>query len=159
MMMGPIRFGDLERIAFFDNLTGGELDHVYRLLARRSYGKGDLIFQEGDPGDELFFLLSGIVRLEKRSQKGRRRTLGTLTRRSMFGDMAMVDGSCRSAAARAMSDVEVATLHRNDMAHLLESHPRTAARILMNLLRLVSLRLRKASADLVDAWSESGLEE
>jgi CRP-like cAMP-binding protein len=151
--MNSLSPSDFEQIRFFDCLEGRELAYVQRLLKVHSFEAGHIIFEEGDPGDRLYFILSGTVRIEKTSREGKSRVIKILRRRSMFGDMAIFDNSCRSATAVAESDVILASLHRDQFDEIMEARPRAGVKIIRALVRVMSLRLRMSDAELVDAWA------
>lgn len=72
-----------------------------RILNRRTFRAGDLIFSEGDPGNQAFILQSGRVRILRAVEGGRRGTLGFIEPGGIFGEMALVDRSVRMASAVA----------------------------------------------------------
>lgn len=152
-MMHSLSQGDIDQIRFLDCLEGSEIAFVHRLLKAHSFTEGQAIFSEGEPGDRLFFILSGVVRIEKSAQGGKGRTITILERRAMFGDMALLDGSFRSATAIAESDVLLASLHRDQFDELMDERPRTALKLMKALMRVMSQRLRLSAAELVDAWA------
>ena len=77
-----------------------------RILDRRTYERGRPIFKEGDPGDAAFMLETGQVAIIKKLEEGNKR-LATLRSGSIFGEMAIIDGSPRMASAVPISSVTV----------------------------------------------------
>ncbi|MEW6277146.1 MAG: Crp/Fnr family transcriptional regulator [Candidatus Eremiobacterota bacterium] len=105
------------------------------------------VFLQGDPGDEMFLLLDGSVRIVSESPSGREVTLAVLGEGSFFGDMALLDGEPRSASAYALEPCLSLALHRNDFNVFLDRTPRAARA----LLAFLSLRLRQANSRIHDA--------
>lgn len=110
-------------------------------LRHRRVHASDVIFAQGTKGDELFLLLSGTVRIVSALAKGREVTLAVLTAGDFFGDMSLLDGESRSAAAYAVEDCELLSLLRSDFFKAMDGSPESIRR----LLALLSGRLRKAN--------------
>jgi len=68
----------------------------------RNYTSGDIVFQQGDPGDEAYIVEKGIIEITKESGHGSALMLATIKRGKMFGEMALIDASPRMATARAV---------------------------------------------------------
>jgi CRP/FNR family transcriptional regulator, cyclic AMP receptor protein len=102
-------------------------------VSTRDYGKGDTIFREGDRGDEFFVLVRGNVEITS----GNRR-LETLGQNSIFGEMALIDNSPRSATVVALTDVTVAPIKENQFLFLVRHTPFFALRV----MRVLANRLR-----------------
>lgn len=145
---------DFNQIPFFDDLKGMEFDIVAKMLEAEAYGKGTPIFYEGDPGHSMYFIQEGQVNIAKAAEDGTVKILTIVNPRSILGEMALIDGSTRSASAIARSDVKLVVLSSKNFERLVDLYPRVAVKILLKLLRIVSMRLRKTSADLVDSLQE-----
>ncbi len=100
----------------------------------REFGKGDLIFQEGEHGDEFFVVVRGEVEI----RSGNRR-LETLGQNSIFGEMALIDDSPRSATVVALTDCTVAPIREKQFFFLVRRTPFFALRV----MRVLAMRLRK----------------
>ncbi len=99
----------------------------------------DVIFEDGEPGDCLYLIVEGTVRISKAGRGGNQETLGFIQPGNFFGEMALIDGQPRSAKASA---AEAAVLGRIDsaaFARILENAPRG---LHMNFLRSVVERMR-----------------
>ena len=100
----------------------------------RSFVRGDTIFEEGDHGEEFFVVVSGKVEI----RSGGRR-LETLGPKGIFGEMALIDESPRSATVIALTDVTVAPIEEMQFLFLVKHMPTFALkvmRVLANRLRL-----------------------
>ncbi len=127
---------------------------------------GELVFRQGEPGDRFYIVLAGSVRVLRELDGGARTTLGTLSEGSHFGEVALLGGGPRSATVQAASDVELASLSRDEFeailaplpafrAHLVRWLP---AREILNFVRLSSDLGRAARAADVVALVEARVE-
>jgi CRP/FNR family transcriptional regulator, cyclic AMP receptor protein len=118
-------------------MSNDEVD--FSLLLRpevptRNFATGDTIFREGEPGDEFFVVVRGKV--EIRSGDRRLETLGP---KGIFGEMALIDDSPRSATVVALSDVTVAPIKEKQFLFLVKHMPTFALKV----MRVLAKRLRR----------------
>ena len=99
----------------------------------RDFAKGQTIFREGDRGDEFFVVVRGEVEIRSGN-----RHLETLGQNSIFGEMALIDDSPRSATVVAATDVTVAPIKEKQFLFLVRHTPFFALRV----VRVLALRLR-----------------
>jgi CRP/FNR family transcriptional regulator, cyclic AMP receptor protein len=102
----------------------------------RKFKAGETIFEEGDPATEVFVIQSGQVGI----QTGDRR-LDTLDANSIFGEMALIDPSPRSASAVAVTDVILVPITEKQFLYLVSQTPFFA----LNVMRALARRLRAAN--------------
>lgn len=109
------------------------LDHVqsYRVA------KGGVIFRIGDPGTFMAFIVSGSIRAFRGEH-----TIAMLTGGNSFGEMSLVDDEPRSASIEALTESDILVLTTLDFNALLQSHPDIASRILVQVSRVLSQRVR-----------------
>lgn len=118
-------------------------DHYLELRA------GDPVFREGDPGNELYVLSRGRVRVWTRDGQGRQVVLNEIGPGDFFGEMAVVRGASRSASATAVEDSTLLVYGGRDLKRLIEKHPGVAFRIIKVLAERVAVmtdELRAAGA-------------
>ncbi len=99
----------------------------------RTYSAGDVIFRQGDKAEELFVVQSGTVEIRLGN-----RLLDTLPERSIFGEMALIDGAPRSATAIAATDVKLVPVGEKQFLFLVSRTPYFA----LNVMRALARRLR-----------------
>jgi len=128
-------------VPLFADLEDADLESLIAVATRRKFPKDSVIFFEHDPGDSLFMILSGRVKVTILSDDGREIILSVLGEKDFFGEMSLLDNEPRSATAIAMEDTEVVILHQREFLSIVEKRPR----ILVLLLAVVSSRLRKAN--------------
>jgi lysophospholipid hydrolase len=102
--------------------------------------RGTVLFEEGDPGDRAYILVSGRLQASVRDAAGRDRVVGEIARGEVVGEMALFTGEPRSARVRALRDSELVSLDRPAFERLIAGRPQT----LLGLTRLVVQRLRRA---------------
>src|SRR5690606_2776897 len=101
-------------IPFFRDIDEALLTQLVPYMREESYKKGSIIFHEGDEGNQIFFIRSGMVSIYT-SNKAKRITLAYLTKGEYFGEMALMQpGLTRSATAETLTAVKAYSLHRAD---------------------------------------------
>ena len=108
--------------------------------------EGEVIFREGDPGDLLYLVGEGSVRISKSGRGGEQETLGVIQPGNFFGEMALLDGQPRSAMATAVGNTLLGTVDEPTFQHILELAP---SRLHMNFLRFVTERLRSVNSHFI----------
>jgi CRP/FNR family cyclic AMP-dependent transcriptional regulator len=121
----------LRAVPLFSHLRDEELGRVSKVSRRRNYPKNSVILFEDDPGDALYVVVSGQVKVVLIGEDGREVILSTLKDSEFFGEMALIDDQPRSAHV---------ILRRDDFHQCLEATPRIA----LGLLQGLSKRLRQA---------------
>jgi len=134
----------LERLAFAAGLDGGEIEALRRSLRRKELDPGETLFREGEPGEHLYLLARGAVSISI-GGGGRTSRIVTFAPGSIFGEAAMLDGGLRSATAVVAEDAVVYSLSRSGLERLLSIHPTLANKLLLNLGRHLSGRLRQTT--------------
>ena len=125
---------------FLDALDAGQADALRALGRVRSYPVGAALFNERAPGDAVFVLMAGRVKLSCVTEAGREAVLGIREPGELIGEMSAIDDAPRSATATALERVEVLTVGREAFVSFLERTPGVA----LVLLRIIAPRLRDA---------------
>jgi CRP/FNR family cyclic AMP-dependent transcriptional regulator len=113
----------------------------------RRYASGQIICHQGDPGDRLYIVVDGLVKVVFTSERGDEMVLNTLGNAEAFGELALLDGSPRSASIVAVEPTHVFMLPRTRLLGLMRQHPGLADEFLRMLGRLVR-RLTEQAGDL-----------
>ncbi|MCL5982564.1 MAG: Crp/Fnr family transcriptional regulator [Firmicutes bacterium] len=130
----------LKKIPLFDGLADEELSMIAALTVEKVYRKNALIFLEDDPGEGLFIIQQGRVKISKNSADGREQILHILKDGDVFAEVVLFDQGVYPATAEAVEDTRVWLLRNEDMERLLQKQPKLAVK----LLRLMSRRLRQS---------------
>ncbi len=125
---------------YFSNLEGDELDRLQKIILKRSYKKGEVIFFEEEEGEGLFLLQSGKVKLTKMVKNGEEQILTILKSGEIFAEVVLFDKRSYPATAIAIEDTELGLIRRDDMKSLIKEYPTIA----LKMMGLMSKRLRRA---------------
>jgi CRP-like cAMP-binding protein/tetratricopeptide (TPR) repeat protein len=145
-MAEATRVSDTQKMALFQEqgLSASELQLLTTFSQEERFRQGEAIFREGDPGDRLYIVLDGQVRISKFIPGVGEEALAILGRGEFFGEMALVDGAPRSADAIAHSETAIVlAIDQRVLADILSRDPESALRFLRILGRILSRRLRE----------------
>ena len=131
----------LVTVPIFSNLEPEDLVPLAGKLRRRRYQKGEVIFHQDDPADRMHIIVEGTIRISITSDDGREKDLAVLQPGECFGEMAMLDGSNRSATATAVDPAQTLALYREDFMEFLKEHPEVVAQT----TSLLTSRLRSVN--------------
>ncbi len=131
------QIGFMQELFLFRDMDEQELMGINRIVHRHLVDAGTPIIREGDPGHSFYLVLSGAAAV---STKGTR--LVTLTAGDHFGEMALLDDPPRSADVTAETDMILMSIRREDFDGLLRQDPVMGNKVLVNLLRFMSRRVR-----------------
>ena len=125
----------------FADLGSDELQRISGLCHTEHLGLGEMLFHKGDPGDALFAVRRGQIRVETGASDGSRLTLNLMGPGEVFGEVAVLDGQSRTADATAGEPTELFVLRREDFLSHLEREPKVAVKI----IQLLCQRIRRQS--------------
>jgi CRP/FNR family transcriptional regulator, cyclic AMP receptor protein len=131
----------LRQHPIFRELEADALDQLCRYAKQVTLKRGATIFSKGDPGNSLYAVISGTVKISISSPEGRNAILNLIGPGGVFGDMAVLDGQARSADAIANTNCEIYVIDRRDFLPFMRSQPALA----MKLIELLCARLRRTS--------------
>jgi uncharacterized membrane protein len=134
----PVELSLLTDVQIFQLLDDAERATLAALFEQRTYSVGETIFHEGEPGDEIFLVTEGRVQLFITSDTGEKIIFGENVRGDVFGEISLLDGGPRTAAAVALERTTVLTLDRDKLLELVQRHPHVA----IDLLTVMGRRLR-----------------
>jgi len=119
MLVGRPVIDALGAIPFFAGLDHDALERLAGSMRSRRFRRGEVIFHLGDPGDALFVIVSGDVKISLPSETGEEAILATIGRGAVFGELALLDGAPRSASATALTATETVVLPRERFRELI----------------------------------------
>jgi MFS superfamily sulfate permease-like transporter len=144
-----------ERLALAAGLNEDERASLRRSLRRAELNADEVLFREGEPGDKLYLLARGAVSILVQDG-GQQRRIVTFAPGSLFGEAAMLDGAPRSATATAVEDTVVYSLSRRALDALARSDGGLSTKLLVNLGRHLSARLRQTTDTLREQVDSRG---
>jgi CRP-like cAMP-binding protein len=128
----------VERNRLFRGLAPATLDRIAGLAIRRVYAMGETIFEQSDPGDGLYGVVTGRVRISASSSDGKELFLNIMEPGDTFGEIALLDGRPRTASAGTTAASDVFVIPRGRFMELLQREPE----LVTHVLELLCQRLR-----------------
>jgi CRP/FNR family cyclic AMP-dependent transcriptional regulator len=129
----------LQKVTLFGQLDPADLEKLAAHLHQRQFRKSTILFHKDQPGDALYIVASGHVRIFLPAARGEELTVEVAGPGDVFGELALLDGRPRSASAETLEDTTVQVLSREEFQRYLTATPRFAA----SLIELLSARLRQ----------------
>ena len=126
----------LKSIDLFHALPSEELSQIAEIADEQPFLQGDPVFAEGEPGDALYLVVEGAVKVHKGDKQ-----LVQLGVRDVVGEMAVLDGEPRSASVTVAKDAVLLKIGRDDFRDILNERPEIA----MGVIKVLSRRLRETS--------------
>ena len=139
------REAQLAKVPFFDGLTVEALAMIAQVTTEESYAYGVRIFQYGDPGDKLYIILEGKVRIFREVGGMGEEALAVLGAGEVFGEMSLLDESTRSAGALAHEKCRLLIITKDAFDDLLFLHKDLAYEVLWSCVRMLASRLRETN--------------
>jgi CRP/FNR family cyclic AMP-dependent transcriptional regulator len=139
------RTAQLAKVPLFAGLSDTALELISRVTTEESHALGTKIFQHGDPGDKLYIIVEGKVRISRDVPGMGEEALAVLGHGAVFGDMALLDEAPRSADARVHERCRLLALRKDAFEDLLFLHKDLAYEVLWSVVRMLTGRLRETN--------------
>ncbi len=140
----------LIKIPLFDRLDSTELLLIAHHMNYFEIKKNAVLFQEGDKGDYVCFIVEGLLDVIKESVSGQPVVIATLSKGRTIGEMSIIDHTPRSATIKARTNATLVILTGKGLDSILENQAQIGIKILKGLARLLSMNMRKTSSQLAD---------
>src|SRR3979409_1810530 len=131
----------LRKHPYFADLEPEAFDQLCRYAKHSTLKRGATIFSKGDPGNSLFAVISGTVKMSISSPDGRSAIFNLIGPGEIFGEIAVLDGQSRTADATANTNCEIFVIDRREFLPFVRSHPELA----MKFIELLCAKLRWTS--------------
>lgn len=131
----------LRKVSLFSELDDAQLEQLASVVREQHYKKNATIFHVGDPGNALFILKSGLVKITIEDQSGREIILRMLYPTDFFGEMSLIDDLPRSATVTTLEPSDAMVIYRDSFLNLIEKN----SKILLNMTVVLSRRLRRVN--------------
>ena len=132
----------LAKVPLFHTLKPNALELIGAIAQPEVHKTGSKIFQHGDIGDKLYVIVKGRVRISREVPGMGEEALAILGQNAVFGEMALVDDTPRSADARVHERCELLAISRDAFEDLLFMHKELAFEVLWSMVRILTSRLR-----------------
>ena len=139
------RIDQLARVELFSGLKPQGLELIAKVATEETHALGTKIFQHGDAGDKLYLILEGKVRISREVPGMGEEALAVLGPGQVFGEMALLDESPRSADARVHERCRVLAIPKDGFDDLLFLHKDLAYEVLWSIVRMLVTRLRETN--------------
>lgn len=136
----------LARAGIFQGVDSEAVAALISEMDTVEFPKGTTIFEEGEPGDRLYIIVDGKVKLARHAPDGRENLLSVMGPSDMFGELSIFDPGPRTSSAVCVTDVTCATMDSTMLRQWIDNHPE----ISQQLLRVLARRLRRTNASLAD---------
>ena len=133
----------------FENFNLTEILLLSQFMQVYRTGPGVEIIREGEAGDFMVFLIEGQIEVFKQDQWNAPRLMALIAPGESFGEMSMIDGEPRYASCIAAEPCMIAVLSRDSLARIILEQTTLGAKILMELVLMLSQRLRQTSSKLL----------
>jgi CRP/FNR family cyclic AMP-dependent transcriptional regulator len=136
----------LRRAGLFQGVDPEAVEALAKEFEIIDAARGAMLFSEGEPGESLYIVLSGKVKLGRRSSDGRENLVAVMGPSDQFGELSLFDPGPRTATATVVTDARLARLPKAALQTWVRDRPEIA----MQLLRVVARRLRRTNTMLAD---------
>ena len=136
------------------NFSGAEVRLLAHFMDVYRAAPGSELIREGEHGDFMLMLIEGRVEVRKRDRWSTDRVIAVVEAGRMLGEMSMIDGEPRFATCVAIEPTLAAALSRENLARIIVEQPMLGAKILMELVLMLSHRLRHTSSRLLLTYDE-----
>ena len=140
----------LKKIPVFHQLSDKEIKDIENICHERRYKSKETVFKKNAPGEGMFIIISGNIKIYSTDSNGHEIVLANLVSGEFFGELSLLDSDTRSATAIANSDCHLLAFLRPDLQSLSKRNPQIGNKILFNLAKIIALRLRKTSNQLIE---------
>ena len=151
----PVEF--LQKVEIFSLLKPEEIQNIAGLFRLHEINKGEVLFHEGDVGNELFIVMTGAVVSTIRLPDGSERQIAQFNVGNFFGEMSIFENAPRSATCGSLEKSTLLGLHEKDFYRMIEEFPDVATKIMYRMLNITAQRLRDTGEFLSDMvhWGEA----
>jgi CRP/FNR family cyclic AMP-dependent transcriptional regulator len=134
----------LKNIPIFSSLSEMHLEELSEIMLEKTYRKNQVIFDQGDPGNSLIVIKSGLVKISLVDSNNHEFIIKTFSVNDFFGEMSLLDGGSRSATATAVEDTQALIIFRENFVNLIQKTPSMT----LGMLTELSSRLRTTTENI-----------
>ncbi|HHW01399.1 MAG TPA: Crp/Fnr family transcriptional regulator [Thermoanaerobacterales bacterium] len=129
----------LKKIPIFSGLSDDELGKIKELVQTARFRKGAVIFQEGDPGEAVYFVKFGKIKIYKSDEEGREYIVHIFQEGDVFAEAVLLGGASYPASAEAVEDSIVGFIKNSDLEKLISQN----LQIALKIIKIMAGRLRE----------------
>ena len=147
----------LKQIPLLSKLSKRELKIISKFAFERTFEANEFVFQTGQPGAAMFIIKEGEVKIVKENSDNEYVEIAVLEKGDIFGELALLDSSPRSAGALVSKPTKAIAIFREDLNKLLETHPEIGGNIMMHLAIITGKRLKDTTAQVIQMENEMNM--
>ena len=140
----------MKKIRLFDGLTDEELNVLSKVLGKKNYKTGQMIFKESEVGETLYIIKKGEVKVCKEGSAGDIQTLTLLKDGDICGEMSFLDGRSHTASIIAVTTTEVYCIKKNDFEGLIGDNPFLIYKVMKNITFTIHAIVRGMNAKFME---------
>ncbi len=144
----------IPKCALLENFSPAEVRLLAHFMTVYSAPAGTEVIREGDAGDFMLMIIEGLVEVRKRDRWNAPQPIAVVEPGKTLGEMSMIDGEPRFASCVAIEPALIAVLDRESLARIIVEQPMLGAKILMELVLMLSQRLRATSGRLIEVLDD-----
>ena len=137
----------IKNTPLFKNLSRSNFKHLYELLHHRSFQTNEYIFYQGDPGNALYIIVEGSIKISQTSDDEIEIPLVELNSGDFLGELALIDDDIRSASAVALSSTKIAVIFKSDLDSFMKKYPNAGVEIMKNMSHILSTRIKSLNSE------------
>lgn len=141
------RLGALKNSPLFEGVSDAEIESLESLFEEKRIPEGKTVFVENMPGESLYLIEQGTIKISKMLAESDEKILVILGPDDFFGEMAILERTPRSATARVAEDASLLSLQRKDFEALCEGSPKLGLKLMRNIIRTFTRRIRENSEE------------
>ena len=139
----------LKNASLFQGLDDNQIKKIAERGERRKVADGDVVFEEGEEGHEVFVVLGGRVQITvQMGHKAEQAPVHTIVEGKVFGEFSLCSDEKRTATARAMKDTVLFVFNRDEFVKWAEEDPRFGYMVMKNLSQILVGRIKKTTGEL-----------
>ena len=146
----------IPKCTLLENFAPAEIRLLAHFMSMYRAEPGVEIIREGDGGDFMLMIVEGQVEVHRRDRWNTQQLLAVVEAGRTLGEMLMIDGEARFATCIAVAPALIAVLDRENLARIIVEQPLLGAKILMELVLMLSQRLRATSQRLLGLLNDQG---
>jgi len=150
-----VDLNSLKSSSLFQGMNDAEMISLAAVFHEKAMPEGATVFVEQMPGEMLYLIQQGTIKISKMLAEGEEKTLVLLGPEDVFGEMAVLDGAPRSATARVAENARLLCIKKTDFESLCDVNPSLGMKLMRNIIRVFSQRIRDNNDEFRDMllWS------
>ncbi len=144
-MIDKAELRNLKDSPLLAGMTENDFNGLSAIFQEKEIAEGMTVFIENMPGESLYLIREGTIKISRMLAEGEEKILVILGPEDVFGEMAIIGEAPRSATARVAEKARLLSIRKDDFDQFCEENPKLALKLLRNLMRVFSQRVRESN--------------